>query len=152
MTYTTLCYLIRDGKYLMLHRVKKHEDINAGKYIGVGGHIEEGESPLDCVKREVYEETGFTLVSARLRGYITFVMGKETEHAILFTSDDFTGEMIEECNEGVLTWVDIEQVMELNLWEGDRSFLNLLNTREDFFSLKLIYDEEDNLIDTIFEG
>ena len=152
MTLTTLCYLIRDNKYLMLHRTKKEQDINAGKYIGVGGHVEEGESPLDCIKREVKEETGLTLSTAKVRGYITFVMGTETEHAVLFTSDDFSGKLTEDCSEGELTWVDINKVMELNLWEGDRAFLKLLNEREDFFSIKLVYDKQDNLIDTIIEG
>ncbi|MBR5636351.1 MAG: 8-oxo-dGTP diphosphatase [Pseudobutyrivibrio sp.] len=152
MTLTTLCYLIKDNKYLMLHRTKKEQDINAGKYIGVGGHVEEGESPLDCIMREVKEETGLTLNSAKCRGYITFVMGDETEHAILFTSDDFSGVLTENCDEGELIWVDIDRVMELNLWEGDRTFLKLLNERDDFFSLKLVYDNDDNLIDTIIEG
>ncbi|WP_033153939.1 NUDIX hydrolase [Pseudobutyrivibrio ruminis] len=157
MTLTTLCYLIKDNKYLMLHRTKKEHDINAGKYIGVGGHVEEGESPTDCIKREVFEETGLILNSVKMRGYITFVMGDETEHAILFTSDDFNGTLAESCSEGELTWVDIDKVMDLNLWEGDRAFLKLLKNQDqegkcEFFSLKLVYDGEDNLLDTIFEG
>ena len=151
MTLTTLSYLIKDNKYLMLHRTKKEHDINSGKYIGVGGHIEEGESHLDCIKREVKEETGLTLNSAKIRGHITFVMGAETEYAHLFTSEDFFGELADGCNEGELTWVDIDKVMELNLWEGDRTFLKLLEDRQDFFSLKLVYDNEDNLIETILE-
>ena len=152
MTLTTLCYLIKDNQYLMLHRTKKEQDINAGKYIGVGGHVEEGESPYDCIIREVKEETGLTLNSAKYRGYITFVMGSETEHAILFTSDDFAGTLKDSCDEGELTWVDVDKVSELNLWEGDRSFLELLKERDDFFSIKLVYDNDDNLIDTIIEG
>lgn len=151
MTLTTLCYLIKDNKYLMLHRTKKEHDINSGKYIGVGGHIEEGESPLDCIKREVKEETDLTLNSARYRGHITFVMGDETEYAHLFTSEDFTGTLNTDCSEGELSWVDIDKVLDLNLWEGDRVFLKLLNERQDFFSLKLVYDKDDNLIDTILE-
>lgn len=156
MTLTTLCYLIKDNKYLMLHRTKKEHDINAGKYIGVGGHVEEGESPLDCIKREVKEETGLTLNTAKTRGYITFVMGDETEHAILFTSDDFSGEITESCSEGELTWVDIDKVMDLNLWEGDKTFLKILMTQDqeekcEFFSIKLVYDYDDNLVDTIIE-
>ena len=152
MTLTTLCYLIKDNKYLMLHRTKKEQDINSGKYIGVGGHIEEGESPLDCIKREVMEETGLTLNSAKLRGYLTFVMGDETEYTYLFTSDDFEGTLSKDCSEGELSWVDIDKVGQLNLWEGDKVFLDLLKERDDFFSLKLVYDKDDNLIDTIIEG
>lgn len=152
MTITTLAYLIKDNKYLMLHRTKKDHDINSGKYIGVGGHVEEGESPVDCIKREVKEETGFILNSVKCRGYITFVMGRETEHAVLFTSDDFSGNLIEECDEGELSWVDINKVMELNLWPGDKVFLKMLEEKDDFFTLKLIYDEDDNLIDIIIEG
>ncbi|WP_028235402.1 NUDIX hydrolase [Pseudobutyrivibrio sp. MD2005] len=155
MTLTTLCYLIKDGKYLMLHRTKKEQDINAGKYIGVGGHVEEGESPVDCIKREIKEETGLTVNTLKTRGYITFVMGDETEHAVLFTSDDFDGQLTENCDEGVLTWVDIDKVMDLNLWEGDKVFLKILQEQEQkgyaFFSLKLVYDKDDNLIDSIIE-
>lgn len=151
MTLTTLCYLIKDNKYLMLHRTKKEHDINAGKYIGVGGHVEEGESPVDCIKREVLEETGLSLNSLKCRGYITFVMGDETEHAVLYTSDDFVGELTKDCNEGELVWVDIDKVEALNLWEGDRVFLRLLNERQDFFSVKLIYDSDDNLLESIVE-
>ena len=155
MTLTTLCYLIKDGQYLMLHRTKKEQDINAGKYIGVGGHVEEGESPVDCIKREIKEETGLTVNTLKTRGYITFVMGDETEHAVLFTSDDFEGQLTENCDEGVLTWVDIDKVMDLNLWEGDKVFLKILQEQEQkgyaFFSLKLVYDKDDNLIDSIIE-
>lgn len=152
MTLTTLCYLIKDNKYLMLYRTKKKQDINAGKYIGVGGHIEEGESPVDCIKREVKEETGLTVNKVDSRGYITFVMGEETEHAFLFTSDDFSGALTEDCNEGELSWVDIDKVEELNLWEGDKVFLKILKERRDFFVLKLIYDKDDNLLDYVLEN
>ena len=151
MTFTTLCYLIKDNKYLMLHRTKKEHDINAGKYIGVGGHVEEGESPTDCIKREIFEETGLTAGKVTARGFITFVMGDVTEHTMLYTCDDFTGEMKNECDEGELRWVDIDKVLELNLWEGDKVFLELLNTNKDFFTVKLIYDCDDNLIDYITE-
>ena len=151
MTLTTLCYLIKDNKYLMLHRTKKEQDINSGKYIGVGGHIEEGESPLDCIKREVKEETGLTLNSAILRGHLTFILGDVTEYTYLFTSDDFEGTLNTDCNEGELSWVDIDKVMDLNLWEGDSVFLKRLEEQQEFFSLKLVYDKEDNLIDVIFE-
>ena len=135
----------------MLHRTKKQQDINAGKYIGVGGHVEEGESPADCIRREIYEETGFIAGAITARGFITFVMGDVTEHTFLYTCDDFTGEMKAECDEGKLLWVDIDKVLELNLWEGDKVFLELLNTNKDFFTVKLIYDGDDNLIDYITE-
>ena len=151
MYITTLCYIIKDDKYLMLHRTKKENDINAGKYIGVGGHVENGESPTECIKREVLEETGLTLNSVKTRGYITFVLGKETEHTMLFTSDDFDGELKDDCSEGELTWVDIDKVLTLNLWEGDAVFLKILNERNDFFSVKLVYDADDNLISAVEE-
>ncbi len=152
MEYTTLCYLIRDNKCLMLHRTKKNNDINSGKYIGVGGHVEEGESPVDCIVREVLEETGLTLNSVRARGFISFIMGDETEYAHLFTSDDFSGELKEVCDEGELEWVACDKVMDLELWEGDKTFLNLLQTEDKYFMLKLVYDKEDNLINTVIEG
>ncbi len=151
MTTTTLCYLIKDNKYLMLHRTKKERDINAGKFIGVGGHVEEGESPINCIKREVFEETGFRLNHVKTRGYLTFVMGAQTEHTILFTSDDFQGTLKADCEEGELVWVDIDRINELNLWEGDVTFLKLLKERDDFFSVKLVYDSEDKLIDSVIE-
>ena len=151
MILTTLCYLIKDNKYLMLHRTKKEHDINSGKYIGVGGHVENCESPVDCIKREVLEETGLVLNSVRNRGFITFVLGDETEHTFLFTSDDFEGELTTNCYEGELSWVDIDKVKDLNIWDGDNVFLKLLKEREDFFSLKLIYDEHGNLIETVVE-
>lgn len=151
MTLTTLCYLIKDNKYLMLHRTKKEQDINAGKYIGVGGHVEEGESPLDCVKREVLEETGLTIGNVKCRGHITFVLGDETEYTFLYTCKDFTGELVNDCSEGELSWVAIDKVFDLDLWEGDRVFLKLLQEEDKIFFLKLIYDKDDNLIKTVIE-
>lgn len=147
MEITTLCYIEQEGKYLMLNRVKKKEDINEGKWIGIGGHFEEGESPEECVSREVFEETGLTLTSFRLRGVLTFVLNNEfTEYIWLFSADGFTGDLIE-CDEGILKWIDKDKVLELNLWEGDKIFLDLLNKREEFFSLKLEY-EGDKLVNT----
>lgn len=149
---STLCYIEKDGKYLMLHRIKKKQDINEGKWIGVGGHFEANESPEECVVREVKEETGYTLTSYRYRGLVTFVSAKGlTEYMSLFTADGFEGEQIP-CDEGVLEWVPIDQIEELNLWEGDKIFLRLLRERETFFSLKLTYDEQDNLIDVALDG
>lgn len=144
---TTLCYLIRDGKVLMLHRNKKKNDINKDKYIGVGGHIELGESPEECVVREVKEETGYTMNSFKLRGIITFVLDDVHEYAFLYTCDDFTGEQVGECNEGDLEWIPFDKVMDLPLWEGDKAFLKLLKDDAPFFSLKLKY-EKDKLIET----
>lgn len=145
MEITTLCYIEKDNKYLMLKRVKKKEDINKGKWIGVGGHFEEGESPEECVCREVLEETGLRLKSYKVRGILTFVQNKTfTEYIWLFTADEYEGELID-CDEGILEWIDKDKLSELELWEGDRIFLELLNTQEEFFSLKLEY-EGDKLV------
>ena len=147
--FSTLCYLEKDGQYLMLHRTKKQGDLNKDKWIGVGGHFEDGESPEECLVREVREETGYTLTSYRFRGLVTFVSGEEiTEYMSLFTAEGFTGEQIE-CNEGDLVWVPVEDVPELELWEGDRIFLKLLAAGGPFFSLKLVYDDAGKLTDTV---
>lgn len=149
---TTLCYIEKDGKYLMLHRNSKENDLNKGKWIGVGGHFENSESPEECIIREVREETGLSLISLRYRGMITFVSGDSiTEYMSLFTSDEFCGQQIP-CNEGTLEWVNIDEIEKLNLWEGDRIFLKLLQERESFFSLKLTYDSDDKLINVMLDG
>ena len=136
----------------MLHRISKENDINKDKWIGVGGHFEEQESPEDCLLREVKEETGFTLTSYRYRGIITFIYGENTtEYMSLFTADGFEGEQ-HACDEGVLEWVDKKDVYHLNLWEGDRIFLKLLEEEEKFFSLKLVYDKEDHLVQAVLNG
>ena len=143
---TTLCYIERDGSYLMMHRTKKEKDINKDKWIGIGGHFEYGESPDECLLREVDEETGLTLTSYTARGIITFIYGENVvEYMHLYTADGFTGE-IHDCDEGELVWIRKEKVMELPIWEGDKIFFRLLNERRDFFSLKLIYDTEGTLI------
>ena len=137
---------------LMLHRVKKKNDINHDKWIGVGGHFEHGESPEDCVLREVMEETGYTLTSYKFRGIVTFVYGEDTvEYMHLYTADGFQGEPVE-CDEGVLEWVPRNQIMDLELWEGDRIFLKLLEEGEDFFSLKLVYNTDDGLEQAVLNG
>lgn len=146
ITNTTLCYLERDGRYLMLHRTKKEGDINKDKWIGVGGRLEDGESPEDCVRREVFEETGYSLISQRFRGIVTFVYDDVTEIMYLFTSDDFTGEERTDCPEGDLEWVEKEKVYSLPIWEGDRIFLRFLEEERPFFSLKLVYDEDGHVI------
>lgn len=143
---TTLCYIEHDGSYLMMHRTKKEKDINKDKWIGIGGHFEYGESPDECLLREVDEETGLTLISYTARGVITFIYGENVvEYMHLYTADGFTGE-IHDCDEGELVWVKKEKVMELPIWEGDKIFFRLLNERRDFFSLKLVYDAEGTLI------
>ena len=148
---TTLCYIEKDNKYLMLHRVKKENDINKDKWIGVGGHFEADESPEECLLREVKEETGLVLTSWKLRGIITFISNEwQTEYMFLYTADGFEGEMIE-CREGNLEWVDKADMYELPLWEGDKIFLNLLDTTDEFFSLKLRY-EGDKLVEAVLNG
>ncbi len=149
---STLCYLEQDGKYLMLHRTVKKNDVNKDKWIGVGGHFEKDESPEECLLREVREETGYTLTSYRYRGIVTFVSGDGvTEYMSLFTADGFTGEETA-CDEGELLWVDKKDVPKLNLWEGDRIFFRLLEEREDFFSLKLVYDGAGTLVSAALDG
>ena len=139
MRLTTLCYIERDGQYLMLHRVKKKQDENAGKWIGIGGHLEGDESPEECVCREALEETGLTLTSLRLRGVITFILPDwGNELTFLYTAGTDT-DALPACPEGTLRWVPMEEVDRLPLWEGDRVFLPLLRTRRDCFSLKLVY-------------
>lgn len=139
MLLTTLCYMERDGQYLMLHRTKKEKDINKDKWIGVGGKFKNKESPEDCLLREVKEETGLTLTSWKFRGIVTFITDRyETEFMHLYTADDWEGDMIV-CDEGDLEWIDKEKVFDLNLWEGDRIFFRLLQTDHPFFSLRLSY-------------
>lgn len=151
MGLTTLCYLEKDECYLMLHRVKKQVDVNKDKWIGVGGHFEEGESPEECLKREVLEETGLVLRSWKFRGLVTFLAdGWETEYMCLYTSDDFEGD-ISSCPEGELEWIPRDMVLELNLWEGDRIFFRLLNEQQPFFSLKLCY-QGDRLTEAVLDG
>ncbi len=136
---TTLCYIEKDNSYLMLHRVKKENDINHDKWIGVGGHFEHHESPEDCLLREVKEETGLTLNSFSFRGIVTFVSDDDpAEYMCLYTSKDFSGNLID-CNEGQLEWVPFDKIESLELWEGDKIFLRLLHTDAPFFSLKLVY-------------
>lgn len=151
MKNSTLCYIEKDGKYLMLHRIKKENDINRDKWIGIGGKFEDKESPEDCVLREAFEETGLTLTSYSYRGIVTFISNVcETEYMHLFTADGFTGN-ISECDEGVLEWIDKKALYDLTLWEGDRIFLKLIATDTPFFSLKLEY-ENDTLINAVLNG
>ncbi len=151
MLNTTLCYIERGDEYLMLHRVKKENDINRDKWIGLGGKFEEDESPEECLLREVYEESGLRLTSWRYRGIVTFVNTKcSSEYMHLFTADAFEG-TVGPCDEGELEWIKKSELMKLTLWEGDRIFLRLLDSNEPFFSLKLSYDG-DELISAKLNG
>lgn len=145
MINTTLCYIEKNDSYLLLHRTKKEHDFNKDKWIGVGGKFEDGESPEECLLREVKEETGLTLRSWHWHGIVTFVSDEyPTEYMYLYTSSDFTGEL-SDCDEGELEWVPRSQIFSLPLWPGDRIFLRLMQEGEPFFSLKLSY-REDRLI------
>ena len=142
---TTLCYIENEDSYLMMHRVKKENDINQDKWIGVGGKLEAGESPEDCLLREVREETGLALKQFQYRGIITFISNQwGTEYMHLFTATEYEGE-IKECDEGNLEWVPKARIEELHLWEGDKIFFRLLEENAGFFSLKLCY-QDDNLV------
>ena len=148
---TSLVYLERDGKYLILHRTKKQHDENGDKWIGVGGKFEDGESPEECALCEVKEETGLTMLRPRFRGLVTFVSDEwGTEYMHLFTCTEFTGELID-CDEGELVWLDKSELLEKKMWAGDRLFLKALDERQDFFTLKLVYRGEE-LVSSKFDG
>ncbi len=152
MRLTTLCYVERNGCWLMMHRTKKSQDENAGKWIGLGGHLECGESPDECVRREIAEEAGLQVTDLRLRGVITFILPDwGDELTFLYTARTET-ERLPECAEGELKWVPVDQVMSLPLWEGDRAFLPLLRTRNDCFSMKLIYAPGGRLVESRLES
>lgn len=148
---TTLCYVEKENKYLMLHRVKKQVDVNKDKWIGIGGHFEQGESPEECLLREAKEETGLTLTNWQFRGIVTFqAEGWDTEYMCLYTADSWEGELIS-CDEGTLEWVEKDKLTTLNLWEGDKIFLKLLAEDAPFFSLKLSY-AGDRLVEAVLDG
>ena len=150
MRNTTLCYIEKDNAYLMLHRIKKKNDENQGKYVGIGGHFLENESPYECVVREVKEETGLDIVP-KYRGIVTFVSDKyESEQMHLFTSTEYSGEIID-CSEGNLEWVKKSFLIDIPMWVGDYIFFDLLEKRDDFFSLRLEYEGE-NLISYSIDG
>lgn len=153
MKNTTLCYIEDNrGRFLMLHRTKKQNDENFDKWIGVGGKFEEGESPYDCVQREMREETGLVATNLAYRGIVTFVSNcYPTEQMHLFECKDYTGTLKKDCCEGDLVWVPKEQIDQLNLWEGDKLFLQKIAAPCPFFSLKLVY-VEDQLVKAVWNG
>mgnify|MGYP004478968103 FL=1 len=151
MRNTSLCYIERGSEYLMLHRVKKENDENHDKWIGIGGKFENGESPDECMLREMREETGLTALSWRARGIVTFVSDEwGTEYMHLFTCDRFSG-TVKDCDEGVLEWIDKSRLLSLPIWEGDKIFLRLLDEGAPFFLLKLCY-KGDELIYAALNG
>ena len=140
MKNTTLCYIEKDGAYLMLHRIKKINDENKDKWIGIGGKFENGESPFDCARREILEETGVEPNELKYRAIVTFVSDiYGTEYMHLFTANGYRGNIKNDCDEGELEWVKKEKINELPIWEGDKIFFELLQTNTQFFSLKLVY-------------
>ena len=148
---TTLGYIETRESYLMLHRVKKEQDVNEGQWIGIGGKFEYGESPEECMIREAKEETGLAVTSMKFRGILTFICDKQDpEYICLYTIDGFSGQL-KECDEGELLWVPKDEIFGLNLWEGDRIFFDLLQKDVPFFSLKLCY-EGDQLLEAVLNG
>lgn len=148
---TTLGYIETRESYLMLHRVKKEQDVNEGKWIGIGGKFEYGESPEECMIREAKEETGLAVTSMKFRGILTFICDEQDpEYICLYTIDGFSGQL-KECDEGELLWVPKDEIFGLNLWEGDRIFFDLLQKDVPFFSLKLCY-EGDQLLEAVLNG
>lgn len=150
MLQTTLCYLDIGDRTLMLHRVKKKNDVNHDKWIGVGGKFEPGESPEECMLREFREETGLTPTAWAYRGLVTFVSEDWCEYMHLFTATACEG-TLQPCDEGELEWVETSRLTGLPIWAGDRVFLRLLETRGTFFSLKLVYEGE-RLVRAMLDG
>ena len=150
MENTSLIYIEKDGKYLMMHRTKKINDENHDKWIGVGGKLEDGESPFDSARREIKEETGLSGLILSYRGIVTFVSDEYgTEYMHLFTAKGNCGKLIE-CDEGELVWIEKERIYDLPIWEGDKIFFKLLDASAPFFSLKLVY-QKDKLVEHTVE-
>ena len=141
MKLATLCYVInkKNNSTLMIHRVKKENDYHQGKWNGLGGKFELGESPEECATREIKEESGLTVKSITMKGFITFPLfdGKEDWYVFLFVTDNFKGELID-SNEGDLAWIANEKLTEINLWDGDKIFIPWL-FKDKFFSAKFNY-------------
>lgn len=142
MKQTTQCFIDDGQRYLMLHRTKKQNDENHDKWIAVGGKFEEGESPEECMKREVFEETGLQITKWKYRGIVTFVSDIwPAEQMHLFVCTEWSGNEIA-CDEGDLEWIDKNRLNDLPMWEGDKIFISLLGQDVPFFSLKLVYEGE----------
>ena len=141
MKLGTICYIEKDNKYLMLHRTKKENDIHAGKWVGLGGKFEPGESPEECVVREVFEECGLRIQSPKLRGILTFPgdFNNEDWYVFLFTATDFAGEL-KQCEEGELAWIDKDKLNDLPMHEGDYHFLRMIQQCDGIFSTKHTYE------------
>lgn len=151
MINTTLCYIEDGSRYLMLHRTKKEGDLNRDKWIGIGGKFEDKESPFDCIRREMLEETGLVAKTLEYRGIVTFISDRyPTEYMHLFIAKDVSGTPVTDCDEGELAWIEKRDLYSLTLWEGDRIFLDLLARDVPFFSLKLVY-EGDHLVEHALE-
>ena len=147
MINTTLCYIEDGSRYLMLHRTKKEGDLNRDKWIGIGGKFEDKESPYDCIRREMYEETGLRAEVLEYRGIATFISDRyPTEYMHLFVAKGICGTPVTDCAEGELAWIEKRDLYSLTLWGGDRIFLGLLDREVPFFSLKLVY-EGDRLVE-----
>lgn len=142
MEETVLVYIERNNQYLLIYRNKKKNDMNQGKYIGIGGHIEEGETKEAALIREVKEETNLNIKSFKYRAKLTFVNDDYSEYMHLFTSDDFDGELTEDCNEGELVWVDKDKILDLPSWEGDRAFLKVMEETDVYFEMTLKYKDD----------
>lgn len=151
MLETTLCYLQESDRVLMLHRVRKEHDVNEGKWIGIGGKLEPGENPQQCMLREFREETGLTLTRWQYRGIVNFQSEDWVERMYLFTADACEGQITGNCAEGDLCWIERDRLMDLSLWEGDRVFLSLLERDEPLFLLDLQYSGE-HLIRAVLNG
>ena len=141
MDETVLAYIFKQDKVLMLYRNKKKNDINEGKWMGVGGHIEKGETPDQALKREVKEETNLDVKEYQLLGVIYFSTGEYHEKMYLYKVNEAVGELIE-CNEGDLSYIDKKDLLSLNMWEGDRIFLQYMENEEPYFELELVYDND----------
>ena len=151
MRLTTLCYAENGGRWLMMHRIRKAVDENAGKWIGLGGHLLEDETPEECIRREVREEAGLELRNLRLRGILTFILPDWGNELTFLYTAEAEDSPLPECSEGTLQWVPLEKIMDLPLWEGDRVFLPLLRNGPDLFSLKLVYAPDGALLETRLE-